>query len=47
MVAAQWGHAAVVDKLLEKGADVNMKNTLGRDALQLAQENNHPAWSKS
>ena len=39
--AAKSGHEKVVKLLLDKGANVNMKNRDGQTALDVAQEKGH------
>jgi hypothetical protein len=41
--AARQGHEVVMQRLLEKGVDVNVKNEDGETALRLAAENGHEA----
>ena len=43
MYACLYGDVAVTSKLLENGADVNLKNQFGRTALMFACENDSPA----
>lgn len=41
MFAAQWGNRAMVQYLLDNGADVGLKNTAGESAVALALKNGH------
>ena len=41
MMACAGGHEAVVDKLMQAGADINAKNKEGCTALSIAKKNNH------
>jgi len=43
-VALEEGHKEVVELLIEKGADVNVKDKDGRTALMIASEKGHKKW---
>ena len=44
--AAQHGHNNAIKLLIQHGADTNLKTQLGKTALDLARENNHPETAK-
>ena len=47
MLASENGHCAVVQALLQKKAQINMKDSSGKTALMLATENGHGAVVKA
>ena len=44
MFAAEWGHADIVSRLLEEGADASLVNAYNETALSLAEENGHAGY---